>query len=312
MRKKLLLTGATGTIGAPLLRYLRTQHPSLPIRIANDTRPESFEHAEWIPTDFRSNAVDYDRLVDGCDIIYHLAAETTHLHKSFFPVNVVATRELAAAAERSGTVQHFLYTSTCLAYGLPKTQIVPDGLSLSSPPWLPHREPLRDYGISKYDSEKQIEIVAKRVKYKILRPVNISSSARIAEVFNNLSGLQRIWWIHRVWHHIAVEDAVPAFAEFMRPDLWEQSSNICYYNFADDSNELRVWDYFYPKKRGLLRNFTTSVFPLIDNVKDAAKYRYIRPAWNYPSTTYESVELKKIGINIQNFLSRKLQEEKLC
>ena len=294
--KRLLLTGATGQIGTPLLRKIRSAYPGLAIRVADMVAPPAESGVEFVHTDFREADIDYDALVRDVDIVFHLGAETLGHQTHHKEVNLIATRELALAAERSGSVEHFLYTSTSLALGYRASRRMPDDKPIDAPPYIPSTEPMRGYAFSKYYSEKEIEKLADRVKFVILRPVNVLPRHEIDQIVESCPPRTRLWWSHRIWHPIDSEDAADALSGFLEPRIWAQLPRISYFNFSADSFGHRAMHAMGTQVPGIARPFVLAVLPFIDNVKDMVKYRYVKPVWNYTASMYDNSGLKRLGL----------------
>lgn len=299
--KRLLLTGANGNIGAPLLKKIRNAYPDLAIRVADLVAPPADSGVEFVRIDFRETGIDYDALMRDVEIVYHLGAETLGHQTHHTEVNVVATRELALAAERSGSVAYFLYTSTSLAHGYRSSRHMPDGQPIPALPYIPMTEPMRGYALSKYYSEKEIEKLAQRVQFVILRPVNVLPRREIEQIVERCSPGTRLWWSHRIWHPIDAEDAATALSGFLEPSIWSQLGRISYFNFSADSFGHRAMHAMGTPVPAAVRPLLMRILPLIDNAKDMIKYRYTKPVWNYTASMYDNSGLQRLGLAPNKF-----------
>lgn len=294
--KSLLFTGATGTIGTPLLRQLRANHPGLAIRVATPDQPPAEAGVEWIRTDFRDGGVDYDALVAGADVVFHLGAHTQPDQGDFDRVNVRATRLLAEAAERSGTVKYFMYTSSTMAYGQPRTRRVADGQRLTEGPYMPASYPLKDYSVSKYQSEVEIAAVQRTVKFAIIRPTLVADLGVAVAALNRLPAWRQFWKAGKTWHHLSPEVAAESLGKFALEETWARLDAISYMNLSDDSEDRLYFDIFWPRGDKRLRFVCAHVLPLIDQAKEFLKYRYVAPRWNYSLLLFSNERMVDLGI----------------
>ena len=70
----ILVTGATGALGRHLIQQLGSS--GYQVRGHYRSRPGTAESVDWRRMDFRET-LDFSSLVQGCDAVIHLAAETT-------------------------------------------------------------------------------------------------------------------------------------------------------------------------------------------------------------------------------------------
>ena len=120
--KPTLVTGATGFIGWHVAKKLLDRGHA----VRALARPGSQVHGlevEVIQGDLRDPA-SLARAVDGCGIVFHLAADYRLWAKNpreLFHSNVDGTRDLLQAARKAG-VERFVYTSTVGCIGMPEDQ----------------------------------------------------------------------------------------------------------------------------------------------------------------------------------------------
>jgi dihydroflavonol-4-reductase len=121
--KPVLVTGATGFLGWHVAREL-TERGFRVRALARDPGKIRELDVEAVTGDLR-NPESLERAVDGCSVVYHVAADyrlwakdSSELYRS----NVDGTRNLLAASQAAG-VERFVYTSTVGCIG------VPDGAS---------------------------------------------------------------------------------------------------------------------------------------------------------------------------------------
>ena len=129
--KPTLVTGATGFIGWHVAKKLLDRGHS----VRALARPGSQVHGlevEVIEGDLRDPA-SLARAVQGCDIVFHLAADYRLWAKDpreLFHSNVDGTRDLLQAARKAG-VERFIYTSTVGCIGMPEDQEGDEGSPVS-------------------------------------------------------------------------------------------------------------------------------------------------------------------------------------
>jgi len=167
--KRILVTGGTGFTGGHLVRRLLTKGHEV---IVLDNKEGIVYHelasrGAKISIGSVTDKVLVDRLVEGCDVVQHLAAAFREINvpKSlYWDVNVNGTRNLLDASQKFG-VKRFVYCSTCGVHGDVKEPPAPETAPI-------HPEDYYQY--TKYEGEKVAhEYMKQGMNIAILRPAAI-------------------------------------------------------------------------------------------------------------------------------------------
>ncbi|MBI3133098.1 MAG: NAD-dependent epimerase/dehydratase family protein [Bacteroidetes bacterium] len=117
---KIAVTGATGYIGAHLVKYLAEQGHMVHALVRSVEKGQCINRPQVIL--FEGDILDTEslqRCVNGCDQVYHLAAFAkvwAQNSKTFFDLNVTGTLNVLNAAAKAG-VQRTVVTSTAGVFG---------------------------------------------------------------------------------------------------------------------------------------------------------------------------------------------------
>jgi nucleoside-diphosphate-sugar epimerase len=208
---KILVTGASGRVGAQVARTLRERGHTL--RLFDRVPPHADLRGEEIVYGELTDRLAVLRAAQGCEAIAHLAAIPNPVHgeTELFPINVTGTQSVFAAAEGNG-IARVVLASSCSAYGFAfaETPFDPDYLPVDE------EHPLKPqdlYGLSKQINEETARCYARRGVHSVCW--------RFPAVMK-LDG-ERLWWRQRhlqrafehrsndFWAYIAREDAAQAF-----------------------------------------------------------------------------------------------------
>jgi nucleoside-diphosphate-sugar epimerase len=167
---KIFLTGATGYIGQRLTSKLLEQghevHALLRQRPEFTTfRTEAFHYHQGDITDYASVI----RAMDGCDVVFHLAALAkvwSKNSKDFYDVNVAGTVNVLEAAVTC-RVKKVVFTSSAAVYGSTPGEPVTEERC-------PEQGFLTDYECSKFFAEEKIQhYVRKGLHVVIVHPTKV-------------------------------------------------------------------------------------------------------------------------------------------
>jgi len=176
--RSILVTGGAGFIGSHMVDPLMSDDAEVRVldNLSNGTlnniqrwlRDSSFE---FIKGDLL-NEKDLERAVDGCEVIFHLAANPevrigASAPEIHFEQNVVATYRLLEAMRRSGSSDLLVFTSSSTVYG--------DASEIPTPEDYGPLKPISIYGASKLASEALISSYASTYGFRaiICRLANI-------------------------------------------------------------------------------------------------------------------------------------------
>ena len=182
---RILVTGANGFIGAHLCQELSRRGINFRATARNSN---ANNYADFVNCDLET-AESLDQLMDGCDIVVHLAGRahvTSDDSKEKYRVaNEFVTQRLADAAIKNG-ISRFVYLSSIKVNGE------------SSGPGLPIRStdvpsPLDNYGRSKLAAEQALQEIcsASSMDYVIIRPTLVYGKGVKANFSALISAVKR-------------------------------------------------------------------------------------------------------------------------
>lgn len=220
--RTVVVTGGTGRIGRVLLDSLLDRGYDVVATTSRTDLPEGRSGLTWRRVDLQELDPEHlDGLVAGADAVLHLAAEIGR-QDVMEAVNVVATRELAAAAERAG-IEAFVYTSTVSVYGSGRSRTATeDSPTLTVERDVPSEylamDYVRAYGRTKLAGERALQAGARAVRYVILRPTVVVDEAALTGIGDWGRG-KRLLAAHRHAHHVYVGDVAEAIVWAMERGL---------------------------------------------------------------------------------------------
>lgn len=110
--QKIALTGATGFLGGHVLRALESK--GYRVKALTRTPKQNTDTIEWVKGSLTDEA-SLHKLVEGCDILLHLAGLTKALNRDiFFDINVGGSKTMLKAAQAAG-VSHVIHVSSLSA-----------------------------------------------------------------------------------------------------------------------------------------------------------------------------------------------------
>lgn len=207
----ILITGATGFLGAEVVRQLRGANCRL--RTTGRRALPAHELPDYHPLDL-CDANGVDRLMDGVDVVIHAAGlahrphETAGCRDEFHRTNADCTETVASAAVAAGC-RRFVLVSSVAVYGHGESTVT------ESHPCRPKSE----YAQSKFQGEQAAAAIAAAggIELAILRMATIYGAGDPGNVGRLMSAIQRrrFVWVGKGLNRkslVHVEDAASACA----------------------------------------------------------------------------------------------------
>lgn len=306
-----LLTGAAGKIGKVVLRDL-IQRGFRVRAITSRQAPAAAPHegVEWRVRNFMTS-LDFDREVEGCTAVIHLAAEITDMSR-MQRVNVDATKALAEASERAD-VQVFCYVSSASVYGSGLSRLITE----DSPTLTGEKDvkaeyiapdALRAYGRTKLLGEIAIRGVARSTRYIILRPTVVVDTDDVLKL-GAISGLRRSLLARRHAHYVYIEDVSQAIVWLMERELMAQdreANRLSVYNVAEDDFEESSYKSVYRKLYALTgdRKYLVPPTPeIVDRLVSSARLRIPPGRLMFGQMFFSADKLKREGFEPRSGLA---------
>ena len=265
------------------------------------TDSDVVEGVEWRVGAFMAS-IDFDRDLEGCDAVIHLAAEIAEMSK-MQRVNVEATRALARASERA-KMAVFCYTSSVSVYGNSFSRIVTEESPTLTPDkdikgeyWAP--DFLRAYGRTKLLGEIALRDEARSVEYIILRPTVVVDIDDVLKL-GDLSHIRKSLTARRHAHYIYIKDVAHAIVGLVERGLVRNGSRagVSTYNVAEDEFPEYSYEAILRKLRVSTghRKFDVLPAPVIaDWLVNFARFRTLPVRFTFGQMLFATDKLKNEG-----------------
>jgi 2-alkyl-3-oxoalkanoate reductase len=163
--KTVFITGATGFLGGTMARELASrgaQVKALARRPGRDKYLQGISGIEMVSGDL-SDSSRLAELMQGCETVFHVAAQLGGTYAVQYPANVTGTRNMAQAAAQAG-VKRLVHISSVAVYG-PR---IPDVVTEDTP----LNPGVNPYNMTKAEAESALKEVAQQtgLAYTIIRP----------------------------------------------------------------------------------------------------------------------------------------------
>ncbi len=149
---KVFVTGATGFIGANLVRLLLAEGYQIKALVRPNSNLKNLENLELELVTGTLNDSDLDRKMRGCEVLFHIAAHYSLWRKDkdlLYKNNVLGTANILKCA-RKADIKRTVYTSSVAAIGVRKDGQITDENYQS-----PVQQLISDYKKSKYYAEQE-------------------------------------------------------------------------------------------------------------------------------------------------------------
>jgi len=222
------ITGGTGVVG----RRLVDRHVAAGDRVRVLSRRENPGFAPVVETrqgDLASSPDVLSRFVDGADVLYHCAAETTDAHR-MTEVNVEGTASLAAAARHR--IGRWVHLGSIAVYGAPEAGVIGEDTP---------SQPVDHYGRSKAEADRLLTEAAGQGAFacSVVRPAKVfgtgTGSPNEQILFRLFSLVDRglFFFIGKpgaLTHYVHVDNLVDAMILCGRAEI----PGVRIYNLSDD------------------------------------------------------------------------------
>lgn len=222
---RILVTGGSGFIGTRLVTELLARGHDVKIldKVLSSVYPDLCHVG-----DIREMS-SLDATVKDVDVVYHLAAE----HRDdvspislYYDVNVQGSKNLVAACKRYG-VKRLIFTSSVAVYGL----------NVGEPSEESTPNPFNDYGSSKLQAEKVLQLWAEESSdhsLTIVRPAVVFGEGNRGNVYNLVKQIASGRFVMvGAGNNTKSMGYVGNIASFLAGASEYSGSVVCVYNYAD-------------------------------------------------------------------------------
>ena len=284
MKKTVLVTGGNGFIGKRLTDALL--QAGYKVRIVSRRQPKEQPvnpDVSIVQADYQ-NTTSLIRAMQGCSMVYHLAAAIFGFQFSDFETaNTLATQHMVEAANKTPSLERFIYVSSLAASGF-----APDEQHPRTEDNTP--APISDYGITKLGGEKAVQTLKPGLKWTIVRPPIVYG--------RNDSGVSKIAsWVKRglmvntsgngLFSFVFVDDLVDALVAIPHT---EGTENEIFF-ISEEKNY--PWPIFIEKMAqamGIKKPFMPKAPVWVLHVAAAVYSLVARMTGNQPALNYDKVK----------------------
>ena len=152
MNSKVFITGATGFIGANLIRLLLQENYQVKALVRKSSNLSNLENLEVEIIEGDLNDTDLANKMEDCEFLFHVAAQYSLWNKDkelLYKSNVLGTRNILQSAQKAG-IKRTVYTSSVAAIGVRK-----DGRLADETYQSPVEKLIGNYKQSKYYAEQE-------------------------------------------------------------------------------------------------------------------------------------------------------------
>ena len=284
MKKTVLVTGGNGFIGKRLTDALL--QAGYKVRIVSRRQPKEQPvnpDVSIVQADYQ-NTTSLIRAMQGCSMVYHLAAAIFGFQFSDFETaNTLATQHMVEAANKTPSLERFIYVSSLAASGF-----APDEQHPRTEDNTP--APISDYGITKLGGEKAVQTLKPGLKWTIVRPPIVYG--------RNDSGVSKIAsWVKRglmvntsgngLFSFVFVDDLVDALVAIPHT---EGTENEIFFIAEEQNYPWPVYIEKMAQAMGIKKPFMPKAPVWVLHVAAAVYSLVARMTGNQPALNYDKVK----------------------
>lgn len=158
MKSKIFITGATGFVGANLIRLLLKEHYQVKALVRKNADLTNVKNLEIELVEGSLNDKNLAEKMADCQYLFHVAAHYSLWSKdqdSLYKSNVLGTKNILQSAKKAG-IKRTVYTSSVAAIGVRK-----DGIFANETYQSPVENLIGNYKKSKYYAEQEAHLAIK-------------------------------------------------------------------------------------------------------------------------------------------------------